>query len=53
MICPANGGLVEPGNIKVSAEVNYPTMVQRVEFYQGTSKIGEVQKSFPVTISAA
>ena len=45
MVCPANGGIVPPGNIKVSAKVRNPAAVQRVDFYSGVEPIAQVPAS--------
>ncbi|MBI2924699.1 MAG: DUF1929 domain-containing protein [Verrucomicrobia bacterium] len=33
MVCPANGGFVQPGSVKVSAQVKNPASNQTVKFY--------------------
>jgi uncharacterized delta-60 repeat protein len=42
MVSPANGGFVQPGSIKVSAQVRNLANVDFVEFLQGQTQIGVV-----------
>src|SRR5437773_2650329 len=42
MVCPANGGLVEPGTRKLSARVKDRSVVSKVQFSVNGSLFGEV-----------